>query len=510
MPGSLFAADLQYPDLSRYESTEQKLSVVQNYLFLLLETLRYTLRNLSMEDNFNQAELSQWVDGLDIKANTVISNTVITNELYADYGDIADLTVNELRTDYQRAARYLVGNTANLDFLYIHDEEIAFITGVVKYDQATGEPLTEQLHHGARYFWWRDETRTQMTGLENTGLPVIVYQYTEQVKGRFYFVTETENGQSYTVPVLKLGYGSDAGGVNGTTKMVKHASGLELSYTTRSGKQLGMWQRDEGYLDLEGLRKTTQLDFRHWEDGTFSETLDGGLTYHYSVRFDSGGNPALIVDDEGHETAIRWNRELTPVAYIESSGTQFINTGYEIKSDSRFVLEAELTRDTQTSGARELFGVRFASGNYVGYGPYIEYGSGNSAKLRYKWNSASVDVGNIDAYFGKRVSVTLDGSVCAIEDENGNSVSAAVTTARASYPYPVALFVYRNAGTSVYDTQQAGKFKCYSFRIYEGNDLVRDFQPVMDEAGTACLYESVTDELFYNVGSGSFAAGPAV
>ena len=29
----------------------------------------------------------------------------------ARYGDIADLTVNELRTDYLRAARYLAGNT---------------------------------------------------------------------------------------------------------------------------------------------------------------------------------------------------------------------------------------------------------------------------------------------------------------------------------------------------------------------------------------------------------------
>ena len=515
MPGSAFAADLQYPDLTRYESTEQKLAAVQDYLFLLLETLRYVLRNLSMEENFNQAELKGWVDGLDLEAKTVVAESVIVNELYGDFGDIADLTVNELRTDYQRAARYLAGNVASLDYLHVHDEEIGFITGVVRFDADTGEALTEQLHHGTRYFWWKDATHERMTSLEDTGLPVIVYQYTEQVKGRFSFVTETEGGQTYTVPVLKLGYGSDAGGVNGTAKLVKHASGLELSNVTGSGKQLGMWQRGEGWLDLKGLRKPTKLDFSHWDPvngaGQFTETRDGGIESTYSVQFDQTGNPVKFIDDTGHETAVRWNRELTYLAYVQSTGTQYVNTGYEVKANSRFELEAELTRDTQkTSGAHELFGARFASGNYVGYGPFIEYGSGNTTQLRYKWNSASVTVGNIDAYFGKRVTVTLDGSVCAIEDENGNALSDAVQTGWASHPYPFALFVYRNSGTANYDSAQAGKFKLYRFRVYEGAELVRDFRPVMDANGVACLYEAVTDELHYNAGTGSFVAGPAV
>ena len=515
MPGSAFAADLQYPDLTRYESTEQKLAAVQDYLFLLLETLRYVLRNLSMEENFNQAELKGWVDGLDLEAKTVVAESVIVNELYGDFGDIADLTVNELRTDYQRAARYLAGNVASLDYLHVHDEEIGFITGVVKYDAQTGEALTEQLHHGSRYFWWKDATHERMTSLEDTGLPVIVYQYAEQVKGRFSFVTETEGGQTYTVPVLKLGYGSDAGGVNGTAKLVKHASGLEMSYVTGSGKQLGMWQRGEGYLDLVGLRKPTELDFSHWNPvngaGQFTETRDGGIESTYYVRFDQSGYPVSVTDDTGHVTTVRWDRELTYLSYVEGTGTQYIDTGYQVKANSRFVLEAELTAESPSSGsARYFFGVCNNSGTWSGYGAFLYYESGGSVNLRYKWNSATTTaISDVRAYFSKRVTVTLDGSAISIEDEDGNTLSAAVSTAWGSFPYSLALFTVHYP-SGAFEPTQIGRFKLYRFRIYEGAELVRDFQPVLDANGTACLYEAVTDELFYNAGTGSFVAGSAV
>ena len=223
-------AELTFPDVSGEGATNEKLTAIQNYLFQLLEALRYTLRNLSMEENFNQRELAGWV-GDTIKANTIISNTVITNELYTDFGAIADLAVDELRTDWQRARRYLEGDTSDLDYIHIHDEEISFVTAVLQTDAGSGAPLTEQLHHGARYFWWRDGSRTEMTSLEDTGLPVTVYQYTEYNKGKISFVREL--GQ--TVIVLKLGAGVDAGGLLGTLRISKGTDGASITYHASGG-----------------------------------------------------------------------------------------------------------------------------------------------------------------------------------------------------------------------------------------------------------------------------------
>ena len=248
-------AELTFPDVSGEGSTNEKLTAIQNYLFQLLEALRYTLRNLSMEENFNQRELAGWV-GDTIKANTIISNTVITDELYTDFGAIADLAVDELRTDWQRARRYLEGDTSDLDYIHIHDEEISFLTAVVQTDAGSGAPLTEQLHHGARYFWWRDGSRTEMTSLEDTGLPVTVYRYTEYNKGRISFVREV--GQ--TVIALKLGAGVDAGGVAGTLWISKAQDGANIEYRASGSGAAGLYlgeDRDGKAVAILTARQTS-------------------------------------------------------------------------------------------------------------------------------------------------------------------------------------------------------------------------------------------------------------
>ncbi len=56
MPGNILAADTYFPDLEKGGSTEEKLKVMQDYLYILLEQLRYMLNNLGQE-NFNDAEL---------------------------------------------------------------------------------------------------------------------------------------------------------------------------------------------------------------------------------------------------------------------------------------------------------------------------------------------------------------------------------------------------------------------------------------------------------------------
>ena len=56
MAGSFAALDAGLPDPGGAESTERKLRALQDYLVLLLEQLRYVLRNLGAE-NFNAAAL---------------------------------------------------------------------------------------------------------------------------------------------------------------------------------------------------------------------------------------------------------------------------------------------------------------------------------------------------------------------------------------------------------------------------------------------------------------------
>ncbi len=52
--------------------------------------------------------------------------------------------------------------------------------------------------------------------------------------------------------------------------------------------------------------------------------------------------------------------------------------------------------------------------------------------------------------------------------------------------------------------------KIYFTKLYDNNILVRDMIPVLDKNGTPCMYDKVSNTFFYNAGTGDFIAGPAV
>lgn len=278
MAGNFLMADISAPDLSRYTTTQQKLDAMENYLFLLLENLRYALRNLNPYENFNQPELEAWADTL--RANVVITKTLITNELYAEYGSIADLVVDELRTDYKRAQRYLAGDTSNLDYIHIHDDCIKFMTG-----QTDGSEAVQMSFNG-RPFWWLDESRTQMTMERETKWPVMIYVYTEEEKASFKFrEAVSESGIKATFPTLTFGVGTDPTGQsgNGQVTIVKHFTGLDIVYRTSLGVDAGAWFRDDGFVDVTQRRASVSVDRTNM---VITVTPEGELAAPYTITME--------------------------------------------------------------------------------------------------------------------------------------------------------------------------------------------------------------------------------
>lgn len=81
MPSNILTTDTSFPRLTKEQSTDEKFSVVTNYLYMLLEQLRYTLANLGLQ-NFNKAEFDK-ISG------------IITDPVYAELentnGDLTQL-----------------------------------------------------------------------------------------------------------------------------------------------------------------------------------------------------------------------------------------------------------------------------------------------------------------------------------------------------------------------------------------------------------------------------------
>jgi len=59
MPNNFLSMDTNFPSFTGEESTTEKLKAIQDYLYKLLEQLRYTLNNLDTS-NFNQPALNKW------------------------------------------------------------------------------------------------------------------------------------------------------------------------------------------------------------------------------------------------------------------------------------------------------------------------------------------------------------------------------------------------------------------------------------------------------------------
>lgn len=245
-----------------------------------------------------------------IDGNVNVSGQLSADALYAALGEIADLTVDRLSTS-RRIVKYLAKDTSDDNFVRIHDQYIEFVSGVY----ADGTAQAEN-PHGALLYWESDPSGASIgsdgypyvngerifTTTTKTDWPVMIYTYTELVKRSIAF--EQDGNGTYT-PVDVFG----AGNADGTNKarMLKSADGLELTYATKSGNQIGFMLGNSGYTDIMGLRKSTGLNFSEWDSGRFYERIDGDDTrYAYNVEFDSQGRPIKITDSTGHETAIYW------------------------------------------------------------------------------------------------------------------------------------------------------------------------------------------------------------
>jgi len=159
-----------------------------------------------------------------IKANidVVVSNTVIVNNLYAQYGRIADLTVNELNTGFKKITNYLNNDTSDVNYIRVYDQNTEFITAAT-----TG---LETEHYTAKDnvpLYWVDITHTGMT-TSATNYPVTIYKYAEIIKLQICFYLDDTTG--YYTPKMVWGAGSGATQDSGKTFVYKGSDGYYIDY----------------------------------------------------------------------------------------------------------------------------------------------------------------------------------------------------------------------------------------------------------------------------------------
>ena len=247
-----------------------------------------------------------------LDGNVDVSGQLSADALYAALGEIADLSVNRLSTS-RRVVKYLAGDTTDDNFIRVEGQSLEFVAGIAK-------STTEQAKNpnGELIYWEADPAGASIgsdgypyangerifTTTKQTNWPVMVYQYEEQVKRAISFQSD---GQYY-YPVDVFGAGDNNGKQRGY--LVKRQNSLELTYETSMGKQLGLAARDDGYLDLIGVRRTVGLNFAGWDSGSFQERIEGvDDALVYGVEFsavDGVRVPVKITYPDGTAMIIQW------------------------------------------------------------------------------------------------------------------------------------------------------------------------------------------------------------
>ena len=192
-------------------------------------------------------------------------------------------------------------------------------------------------------------------------------------------------------------------------------------------------------------------------------------------------------------TALSGSASIVPVPgydileYLESSGTQYIDTG---------VVYANDTKLTQRFCVVDFAGVQMQMGaldRIANVWHRIHWGVAGESTLRYiKW----IGLGNagqttLPAGANGWVDVSIDASDQSYT-EDGHST--------------IAIFARNESGTFT-----CGKFRVGITRIWKGTDLVRLLVPARRLSDNALgLYDYCEPKFYENGGSGEFAAGPAM
>lgn len=191
----------------------------------------------------------------------------------------------------------------------------------------------------------------------------------------------------------------------------------------------------------------------------------------------------------------------TELEYLESSGTQYIDTSVEMTDDTRIKASAVATA---MGNNNSLFGLEDLTNNYIlrarqqkediftvqiGYTAGVNY----TAYERY----FDVNLGDmVDVETVGIQKVTVNGVT-----KNGNYTKPWQSAVRLHIPIFVTVATQEG---SVWH-RAYGSYKLCSFAIWQGDKKLRDYAPVLRNAdGVPGMFDRVRKRFFENIGTGTF------
>ena len=182
----------------------------------------------------------------------------------------------------------------------------------------------------------------------------------------------------------------------------------------------------------------------------------------------------------------------TKLQYIESTGTQWIDTGFTPNQNTKWTI------NVSASSLSTNFASFGSAGNMFGiYGGSKTYTMASLYNGEYKYFSPA-------QYFAKGIiyKLTLDRNVFTASFNN-NTYTNTYTPATFTASGTLKIFTL-----DAFSSVRYGKFRMHSSKLYDNGTLVQNLIPAKNSNNVVGMYDLVTKTFFTNAGTGSFTAGP--
>ena len=181
-----------------------------------------------------------------------------------------------------------------------------------------------------------------------------------------------------------------------------------------------------------------------------------------------------------------WGKSIpyTEIEYIETSGTQFIDTGVAPNPDSRVICDFQ-AKDVDSENS--IFGSRNNSSSRI-----FAFSIRSTGDWRFGYGNSYVGTTNADT---KRHVVDVNKNVCTLD---GSVLYTKDYVEFVGYR-TIHLGAIYGAGKYYY-----GRAKIYSCQIFDNDTMVRDFVPCINADGEAGMWDKLNNVFYGNNGSGEF------
>jgi len=244
-------------------------------------------------------------------------------------------------------------------------------------------------------------------------------------------------------------------------------------------------------IDFDNDNNTcTDLDYSGELPDSGSISVDGDGVVNGSVGF---GNDRFFVDKNNVQIELL-PAEYVRVNYIESTGTQYIDTGISYDEHSEYVIDCDVA-------------VTSINTVYSGWNSGGIFGVGNS-----KWQHGTGYVtGDFNVFEKTNIKLTIEKELSSrtLMTVTQGDNSATITRTHsginnyASMDYPI--FAYTNNSDSL---QGNVKMRLWSMEITVNNEVVRNFVPCYRKIDNVIgLYDVINGKFYTNSGTGEFIKG---